>query len=234
MRYRFILFDVDNTLLDFDRSESNAFINTMKEYEVNCDEDLITKFKEICAKEWDRLNLGKSDDIIIQKNYHKLYYKYSINRFERIKNTGISISAADMSELYLQKLSTEINYMPCALDICEALSKDIKLVIATNGIVDVQKKRLNDMNKYFFKQYISEEIGCIKPSTVFFKTITEDLKVKPDDCLMVGDSLVSDIGGANRVSMDSCWYNPKRKFNNSKEIPTYEISSLLDIMQIVK
>jgi len=76
-------------------------------------------------------------------------------------------------------------------------------------------------------------MGYIKPTEGFFKYIIKDLSCKPEECLMIGDSLTNDIRGAAAVDMNTCYYNPRRK-----EIPDdievqyeiHEIGELLDIL----
>ncbi|WP_153795517.1 HAD hydrolase-like protein, partial [Paenibacillus polymyxa] len=51
--------------------------------------------------------------------------------------------------------------------------------------------------------------------------------------LMVGDSLTSDIQGGNKYGIDTCWFNPARKTNTSGIQPTYEITSLMELLSSV-
>ncbi|TKJ00066.1 noncanonical pyrimidine nucleotidase, YjjG family, partial [Bacillus cereus] len=52
--------------------------------------------------------------------------------------------------------------------------------------------------------------------------------------LMVGDSLTSDMKGGEDYSIDTCWYNPSLKENGTDVNPTYEVESLLQILEIVE
>ena len=79
------------------------------------------------------------------------------------------------------------------------------MAIATNGLGRVQRSRLADFLPMTAALFISEEIGCIKPSGTFFERITDVLGCAPHECLMVGDSLSSDIAGAKNAGMAACW-----------------------------
>lgn len=234
MRYKAIIFDVDATLLDYDLAERNAFINTMSECDIIYNDDKLTSiFNVICCEELDLLKLGDTNETYIQKNYHEFYYQYAVKRFERLlKHIKTDKTSIELSYLYLQKLSLERTTMPYAREICKCLTNSVKLIIATNGLAKVQNSRLKELHIYFDKIFISEEIGYIKPSQEFFTYMLKVLNTNPKDCLMIGDSLMSDIIGANNMGMDTCWYNYKNTRNKSGEKPTYEISSLNDFLSL--
>lgn len=52
--------------------------------------------------------------------------------------------------------------------------------------------------------------------------------------LIVGDSLTSDIQGGINFGIDTCWFNPNKIVNKTGIKPTYEISNLMDLKDIVK
>ena len=90
------------------------------------------------------------------------------------------------------------------------------------------------MIQFFDELYISEEVGFEKPDVRFFETIfTKETIKNLDEVLMIGDSLTSDIRGANRVGIDSIWLN-----NNFDGVindnPTYEVTELKEIINLFK
>ncbi len=50
---------------------------------------------------------------------------------------------------------------------------------------------------------------------------------------MIGDSLTADIQGGNNAGMDTVWYNPTHKINNSKAVPTYTIHSYQELLDLL-
>jgi len=86
---------------------------------------------------------------------------------------------------------------------------------------------------YTYKTFISEEIGCIKPSIKFFEYMIRDLQCNPGDCLMVGDSITNDMAGAKAIGMDACFYNVKNKKKPDTVIVNYEIESIEELLQIL-
>lgn len=232
IKYDIVIFDADDTLLNYSKSETNAFYSMMNEIGIDCNNDLIKMFQNICNDEWNKKNLNNTQDENVQNKYHLLYYEYDINRFERLKELmDIDITANKLSEIYLDKFSGDCTLIDDALMVCKTLSLSSKLVIATNGLSRIQRRRLGILKDMFCKFFISEEINCIKPSQRFFNTIIEELVINNlSRILMVGDSLISDIYGANRFGMDTCWLNINGKDNKSEIKPTYEIQNLKELI----
>jgi 2-haloacid dehalogenase len=48
----------------------------------------------------------------------------------------------------------------------------------------------------------------------------------PEEAIIIGDSLSSDIKGGNNAGITTCWFNPDRKINNTDAKVDYEIHSL--------
>ena len=121
-------------------------------------------------------------------------------------------------------------------DLLDYLSKNYKLGIITNGLADVQHKRIreSDVGHYFDDVIISDEIKIAKPNPEIFeyalKSLNHDDK---SSVLMVGDSLSSDIKGGLNASIDTCWCNLSNKVNNTDIVPKYEINNLLDLKNIL-
>ena len=88
------------------------------------------------------------------------------------------------------------------------------------------------MNKYFEKIFISEEVGSKKPDREFFEKIFVEVGVEnKGEVLMIGDTLTSDILGANNIGIDSCLVDI-HNVENSEIIPTYKINKTIDILEL--
>jgi len=108
-----------------------------------------------------------------------------------------------------------------------------KMALATNGIEKIQKERVSAFLPYTYRTYISEALGCIKPSKQFFEYVIQDLECNPSQCLMIGDSLTNDMLGAKAVGMDVCYYNIKKKDKPENVMIDYEINSIQDLVKIL-
>ena len=104
--------------------------------------------------------------------------------------------------------------------------------LITNGLESVQKARLKHFNlyQYFEVILISGECGLAKPDPAIFQSSLELLNHdRKESVLMIGDSLSSDIAGANNFGIDSCWFNPNRLKLQSGKAPTFTVYSLEEI-----
>ena len=164
----------------------------------------------------------------IQSRFHALYYDYSESRFcELVKRFELSVLPKQFDISYRQHLAQQTDEIPFAREVCMKLSEFANVYVASNGLSDIQKSRLIHFQPYLKDIIVSEDLNCCKPSEEFFEKAIAIAGVEDKSTvLLVGDSLTSDILGANRFGVDSCWFNRKKKKNNTQIIPNYEIDSL--------
>jgi len=126
--------------------------------------------------------------------------------------------------------------MEGAMELVQTLAPLYELYIVTNGTTETQYKRLGDsgLSPYFKDIFISGEIGSRKPMKAFFDHCFEKAPhLSPEDVLIIGDSLSSDIQGGNNAGIDACWMNAENKINDTSAVPTYEIHKLAELYDIL-
>ena len=224
--YKYILFDADNTLLDFDKAEEISILNTFKYF--NIDSKYSKKFSEINSSLWRLFEIGGINREEIK-----------IRRFELLLSEigKEHISASDMSEKYLYELSCSSYTYDDAQLVCEHLVKmGKKLYIITNGHTITQTHRLQNCNiiKYIDKVFISEKIGYQKPNKEYFEHVLREICADKQDCIIIGDSLSSDIKGGVLSGIDTCWFNPLNKKSTKDISPTYTVNTLKKVTDIFK
>ena len=97
---------------------------------------------------------------------------------------------------------------------------------------EVQRPRLQktEIQRFFEIIVVSDEIGVSKPHPGFFEHAFHQMQRPPTEkVLVVGDNLEADIKGGNQSGTDTCWYNPKKRTNETGILPNYEISSLEEL-----
>ncbi len=228
MKYKWIIFDADGTLFDYDGAEFDAITNTFKEFSLIPPKNTISLYRSINESLFKRLEQG---DIVLDE----LIKERFIRLFQKI---DVLVNADDFSRIYLKNLSHSSRLLPEASDVVRKLSADVSLMILTNGISTVQRPRLKrSIISPFIKDIIiSDEEGYAKPSSEIFQITFRRMGFPGlEEVLMVGDSLTSDIAGGNNYGIDTCWIRPE--LSQEKISPaTYEIlrlSELLDIVQNV-
>lgn len=227
MKYKVVLFDADDTLFDFKKSETHAFMKTMKELEdVYEDRVHLKAYHEINTRIWKEFELGE----ITQKDL-------KVERFRRLKEVlGLSFAPEEFAEKYMHHLSYASFVYPEAETLMEKLEGKYKMAIITNGLTQVQTRRIRNapLARYFQQVIISEEIGISKPDQkIFVHTLAKLGHEEVKDVLMIGDSLTSDIKGGEDFGVDTCWFNPEGKENHTSISPTFEIRKLMDILNIL-
>lgn len=227
MKYEIILFDADNTLFDFKKSEDFAIKKLVSTLDSNFDDEfIINTYKDINTKIWIEFEEGKitSDEL-------------KVERFNRlIKQLEINSNATDLCNMYIQFLGDGSFLYDESEDLLNYLSKKYKIGIITNGLADVQHRRIRNsiVGHYFEDVVISDEIKIAKPNPAIFDYALRNLDhSNKKSVLMIGDSLNSDIKGGINAGIDTCWFNQHKKINSSSINPTYEINSLLQLKDIL-
>lgn len=227
MKYEVILFDADDTLFDFKKSERHALKNTMVEYEIDYDEEYHLKiYQEINSSIWRDFESG----VITQK-------ELKIERFKRFSSALNTIfDASEFSKSYTKHLGLASFLYDESLELIENLHSNYRLAIITNGLTEVQNNRIrkSTISKYFEDIVISEEVKVSKPNPKIFELALSNIRHNDKSkVLMVGDSLTSDIQGGINFGIDTCWLNSSKSTNTSTIIPTYEISNIKDLKTLL-
>lgn len=228
MKYEVIIFDADETLFDFEKSEREALKNTMMEFNIDYDENYHLKvYKDINSVVWKEFENG----LIIQSNLN-------IERFKRlIKSLNFNFDEEKFAKVYIKHLSYASFLYNDSLALIENLYKKYKLLIVTNGLKDVQDNRIRKsiIGKYFENVVVSEEINISKPDPKIFEYALNSINYSDKSkVLIVGDSLTSDIQGGLNSGIDTCWFNPNNIINNTSIKPTYKITNLMDLKNILE
>ena len=221
-----ILFDLDGTLFSFAECEKLALKSSFKVYGRKLEQKELDKYKEINSDLWKKFESGLITRNDVLQNRFKLF----------LKEINVDISPIQFSELYLYFLSGNFCLEFGALEVLLNLKEKYKLYVVTNGTEMVQMKKMTGANliNFFEAIFISENIGYNKPDVAFFDHCLSEIGCLPTECLIVGDSLSSDIQGGKNAGILTCWYNPERLFNELEIVPDYEIHVLTELNTILQ
>ena len=224
MKYKFLLFDLDHTLLDFDAAEDVALdfllaeegvedIQTYKDYYVPMNKSL--------WKDLEQKKITKKE--LVNTRFEKLFAHF-----------GIEKDGAYLAERYQFFLSKQGQTFPGVEDLLKNLiHQGYELYAATNGITAIQTGRLaqSGLAPYFNQVFISEQLQTQKPDALFYEKIGHQIEgFSKEETLMIGDSLTADIQGGNNAGIDTIWYNPHHLENPTQAQPTYEVHSYQDLL----
>ncbi|WP_300821135.1 HAD family hydrolase, partial [uncultured Oscillibacter sp.] len=138
---------------------------------------------------------------------------------------------------YLAALGEGVYPLPHAEAVCRELkAQGHRMYIVTNAVASVQRSRLQGsaFAELFEAAFISEEAGAAKPSRAYFDYVRRRLPgLTEENALVIGDSLSTDIQGANNAGLPCCWFNPAKKPRRAGLRVDYEISDLRELLNIV-
>lgn len=226
MRYPYLLFDADNTLFDFDRANRAAFEAACASVGLTYSDGLLRQYEVHNNACWTMFDRGEaSKDFIVVERFRRLFAEL-----------GVDASPETANERHLSTLAACSFPAPYSVEVCARLSRTHRLFLVTNAVASVQRGRLAkaEIRPYIEAAFISEEAGAQKPTTAYFDYVFAHIDgIARDNCLVIGDSLSSDIQGANNYGLPCCWYNPKRARNSYGLRVDYEITDLRALYDIV-
>ena len=222
-----IFFDLDNTLLDFDRGEAHALSRAFRQFGIDPTPAVLARYHDINLRQWELLEEGKlTKDQVLTRRFDLLFAEL-----------GVSCDSQAVCDLYESFLAEEHDFIPGALELLEALSPRYSLHLATNGASAVQRRRLADAGilPYFQNIFISEEVGFHKPSPAFFHACFAAIPgFDPACALMVGDSLTSDVRGGRDAGIRTCWFDPHDRSHRADIRPDYTITALSQLPALLE
>lgn len=229
MKYSTILFDLDNTLWDFDLAEKLALSDFFLKKGLSKDKlnEYIQNYKIINKKLWEKLEKSK---ITRSELLNSRFYDF-------FKTLDIQVDGEQYSKEYEKIIGLHGETIEGAYEFLENLKENgYRLYAVTNGIYNIQVNRLKNssITKFFEDIFISEKIGFVKPDIRFFKNVEDNIvNFDKEKTILIGDSLTADIKGANIYGIDSIWYNPHNKDLISDVFPKYIVKNYNEILNIL-
>ena len=224
---KFLLIDLDETILDFHKAEQIGLENTFRHYGIEPTEETVSLYLQINAAHWRALEQGK----MTRKQVNE-------GRFTQLfSQLGKEVDGAQCAAYYLHQLSLTHDYLPGAEEAVKSLSKKYRLFVASNGNAKVQGPRMekSGLHAYIEQTFVSEALGENKPSKAYFDICFSRIDgFDPAQAIMVGDSLTSDIQGGINAGIRTCWFNPAGKPNQTAIRPDYEIRALSELEALLE
>ncbi len=226
-KYKWLLFDADHTLFDFNAAAANALRDTFVIFGHKFLPEYAPIYQTINNQIWQAFEKGEISA-----------ERLRIERFELLmEKICLSENADAFSDRYLQFLGEGTDLIEGAEALVEWLNGRFQLALITNGLKDVQRPRLarSSIGHYFNPVIISDEVGVAKPNCRIFDIAFEQMG-QPDksDVLIIGDSLTSDMQGGVNYGIDTCWYNPTGRPLSGQIKVSYEINHLSDLLAVLE
>ena len=227
-----VFIDVDDTLLDFTAYTKESMRKGFPAFGIGeYREEYYPIFHQRNGDLWRALERGE----------------LNLERLQQIRwnyvweGMGLSGDGEAFEDYFKGELFSSAILIPGALELLESLRGRVLLCAASNGPGAQQRNRLRiaGMDRYFDALFISEELGAQKPSPAFFDASFDRLRllageeILPEETLMVGDSMSSDIGGGAAYGMKTCLYRPGYAGEDLTPKPDAIIADLREIANLI-
>jgi len=228
-----VLFDLDNTLYDYNPVHKKALKQAHK---------ILKKNIKISFKKF--LNLYKISKAEIHKELsgtasaHNriLYFQRLIEKTKKTVEPKIILKLFNVYwNTFLKNMKLRKNTLSTLKKIKE---KGLRIVIVTDLTTHIQLRKLKKLRIADYVDFLvtSEEAGSEKPHSIMFLSALNKLKILPKDAIMVGDNTVTDIEGANAVGLDTILIKNKKPIKKQKEDyrnPNHIIKDINEVLDLI-
>jgi YjjG family noncanonical pyrimidine nucleotidase len=220
-RLRAVLFDVDRTLLDFDKAERAALRQALHSLGLPCPRATLAAYQRINHELWAAFRRGEVSQPALAKE-----------RFRRLlrETGGDPAQAPRLGATYLERLSARGDRLPGCRPVLRALGARYRLGVVTNGIDHVQRSRLaaSGLSPLFETVVTSQGCGYAKPDPRILHVALDTLRVSPRHAVYVGDDPAVDGAAARAAGVPFVWMDrgdpvrgvrPRRRVRSLTELP---------------
>jgi 2-haloacid dehalogenase len=227
--YQAIIFDFDNTLINYNQCEQEALRRTLISHEIIDEQERTWNefwqvYDPINWAYWDRRHTLTRTELTL------FTFRDALQAY-----LGHSRLAEALSATYWDTFCNICYFEPGAHEILTYVSNSYRIGMITNGYGESQRRRLRacGIDSFFHSLMISDEVKVNKPDPLIFEMAMKDLQVAREQVLFVGDSLNDDYHGAKNAGIDFCFYNPLGKLIEKEYTPLYHIQELSQLRNIV-
>ena len=230
MPYKNLFFDLDDTLWAFSANARDTYEEMYRKYDYDRFFDSFEHYYSLYQRRNLELWAEYADGKVTKEELNRQRYLYPLEAV----GAGDSALAAAYEKDALATIPTKSKLMPHAREVLEYLSAKYNLYILSNGFKELQfhKMRSSDIDKYFRKVVLSDDIGILKPWPEIFHFALSATQSELNDSLMIGDSWENDIAGAAGVGMHQVFYNLSGR-TDLPFTPTYQITDLKELLDLL-
>ncbi len=224
---KWLLFDLDNTLVDSDKASRESFFRSCEKFKVDANEDFFQRYKKINSEVWGLFEQAEITAVTLRTLRFKRFFDS-----EEIQ----PCTPLEFSTSYLNQLIDTTHCYEHVPELLDMWQQDFNLSIVTNGLREVQRARLDKLGltKYFNSIIVSDEIGHAKPGKAYFDLALKSIPNPPSRArtLIIGDSLQSDIQGGINAGIKTCWISHGRKNDSGLSI-NFEIDGIRSLEEVL-
>ena len=194
-----VIFDLDNTIYDYNNAHKKAI-------------EILFKYLKDNYNINEQINYKKFNHIVKNNlGHHTASSHNKLLTFKLIcEDLGILPNKLlEINEIYHNAFLDNMILYDNIIEFLELCKKNnIKICILTDYILDFTYKKLEKLNVFNYIDHVitSEEIGFDKPNKLMFYSALEKLKLKNYEVIMIGDNFEKDIIGSNNINIYALWF----------------------------
>ena len=225
---RAVLFDLDHTLFDTEKTERLSLGVVARHVRVPFGARSLALYREANTHVWGEYRAGR----ITSKELRVLRFHLWLEKLGRDPT-----HARKLAPLYLEQFSSRGDLIAGAMAAVKAIGRQgLRLGVVTNGIDRVQRQRLraSQLMDHFRVVVTSERAGFTKPDPRIIEIALRRLRVRPDEAVYIGDDPHVDGLAANRASVPFVWFNPLANPPAANVGVHYQVTHLAQLASLLK
>lgn len=212
---KLVLFDLDDTLCDYDTALHTRIRYAFEPWFPSPDELAAAVRAQVELADWEG-----------GEHFSSVFARFGVSDPD---------AARLARERFLEDRYRGLRLFDDALDVITAVASHVPIGMITNGPSDIQwpKIRLLDIEHLFPVIIVSEDVGVWKPDPAIFTIALERSGFAAHEAIYVGDSVVADVPGARAAGIRSVWMNRARRTWSDGDPPDAVIHSLHDLLPLL-
>ena len=230
MKYTTILLDLVDTLIDTQANSRECLKEIYRDYNISdyypTFDDFLSVYMNNRNILWSKYSKGEIDkQTLIDGRF--------VNPFRDFAEITLQ-DTRRMNDDFLSRVVYKETHIEGAGELLEYLKPKYQIIVLSNGFTELQYRKIESagFTPFFDGVVLSDKVGVNKPHPVIFSYALQEAGVNPEDVIMIGDNLQTDIIGAKNSGIDQLWFNPKNENPNDVR-PTYTVGKLLEIKDIL-
>ncbi|MBQ7035542.1 MAG: YjjG family noncanonical pyrimidine nucleotidase [Clostridia bacterium] len=223
-----VLWDIDGTLLDFLKAEAYGIRKCFSIFNLGeCTDEMLERYSAINRTWWCRLERGECTKPEVLEGRFADFFKAEGIDFDQIDEFNLA---------YQYHLGNHAFFCDHGLETVEMLKGKVAQYAVTNGTALAQDRKLEQsgLNRLLDGIFISERVGSEKPDVRFFDAVFASIPYSKEECIIIGDSLTSDMQGGMNANISTCFYNPKDILIPEGYHIDYTVRDLAEVLDLIK
>ncbi len=246
MNQRVVIFDLFDTLVDFERDRlplihvngrairsTTAVVYPLfaERYRHIPLETFYTAFLE-SFNEAARIREIEEREVSARERFSRFFEKLQIPVTAEVEPFLLHLL-----ETHMACIADAVSAPPERREVLDWLNPRYRLALISNFDHGPTARKILDqaeMTPFFEAILISEEVGCRKPHPAIFEAACRTLRIIPQEAIFIGDSPIIDIAGAKGVGMRAIWVNRKGEpWEEGVPPPDHMVSSLQELKDLL-